>query len=233
MFDAFNIITYVAGFIGFLVVLIAIVTAAQVFMFSKAKLQPFDVPRYQGDRRIAATHDAHMWAKGNEFEFIGYYTMLNAFIATWRRNDRPTFFCQYQVQHKIVYDLATEFDPQLGLTTGSSADGHFFPNRPGHYMQTFSKLSLDEQWDRHIEAENFLIERGGIELVARDLDFEQIFIEAIHAQMQFVRSIFLWPLRGAYWFGIRRFQWHNRTIADLHAQHKISLPNQTLYNLNA
>ena len=93
-------------------------------------------------------------------------------------------------------------------------------------MQSFSGISLDEQLARHIEMQEYLSSAGGARLSQLVKPFEEIFIESIDKQVEFVRSIPLWPLRGAYWFFIRRRLWHNKSVLQQHQRGMIKLPNE-------
>jgi hypothetical protein len=174
------------------------------------------------------------WARENDFRFIGNYTMntgsIGSQISTWQRADRPTFLCRYVVTAKnavnTACDLVTIFAADVGLTTCSSGDGQLFPRPAGSYSQSFSNIVLDEQWSRHVEMENFLMDAGGAQLVQLDVSFEDQFVSAIKKQVGYVRSLCLWPLCGPYWFFVRRRLWHNKTIEQQHARGMIKLPNE-------
>jgi len=205
---------------------VSLVTYIQVRSISNPRIKPFVAKKGRHDQRIEATLAAREWAQQNEFIFVGYYLFqTNVFIAAWQRQDRPTFFCYYLVQHKTLSDMVTIFDDEIGLTTGSRADTHFFPRSDNMYMQSFSRLGFDGFWDRHVATENYLIDHGA-DLVEQELDFETCIVQAVRQQMQFVRKIPLWPLRGLWWFLVRRFRWHNLTIRQQHERGWIRLPKE-------
>jgi len=202
-------------------------TFAQVRLMSNASLVP------SSDAEPPA--DADQWARSNNFEFVGNFTMkfgsMDALISTWRQSDRPTFFCQYVIRSgdravKRAYDLVTEFAFDISLTTADTRDGFSFPRPPGSYLQSFSNMGFDDRWYEHIEMENYLIDNGHAQLVQHDKPFEKCIVDAIRKQMNYVRSLTLWPLRAAYWYFIRRRLWYNKSIKTQHENRMIKLPNE-------
>lgn len=210
------------------VVLIAIsaTLVAQVRLMTEAVLEP------------AADEDEpehlRQWAADNDFNFIGNFTMKigssNALISVWRHSERPTFLCQYLVRSgrtvNKALDMVTLFDSDIMLTTASKSDGQLLPIPAGSYYQTFSNISPDDQWNKHVEMENFLMDDGGARLVQLDVTFEESFISAIRRQMQHIRSILLWPCRAPYWYFVRRNLRHNKSIRLQHQKGMIKLPNE-------
>ena len=124
------------------------------------------------------------------------------------------------------FDFVTMFDNEIMLTTNDKSDSQMLPAAPCHYLQSFSLASLDEQWNRHLQTENYLMDVGGALLVQNDRPFEDCFIDAIKKQIAFVRSLSLWPLRGTYWFFIRRKRLHNLSIQAQHDSGWVMLPNE-------
>jgi hypothetical protein len=69
-------------------------------------------------------------------------------------------------------------------------------------------------WEKHGEAERFLFEEGAI-LSTDNRPFAEVFVEAMHRQSDHVQSIPFWPLRGLYWYAVRRGQLSNKTVRQL------------------
>jgi len=125
-----------------------------------------------------------------------------------------------------VTDIITEFANGIYLTTVDSKAAQFHPGPPKAYKQTFSKINLDEQWCRHLEMENFLMDVGGVELVYTEIQFEKHFIDENQKSVRFIRSIPYWYLFGAYWYFIRRNLWHNKSIKTQYEKGMIKLPQK-------
>jgi hypothetical protein len=74
--------------------------------------------------------------------------------------------------------------------------------------------------------ERYLIEEGGAGLARMDVSLMDALSDAMRKQTAYVRSLWFWPLRGLYWFLIRRHLWHNRSIKTLREMGRIRLPNE-------
>jgi hypothetical protein len=197
------------------------------------------IERYRPDDRSLAvlveTARAHnTWAANNGFEFEGCYKVLMgqsaASMVVWRRSDRPTVLCFYLItvgtKQKTATDIVTDFADYISLTSNNSRDAQFSPARPGRYMQTFSPVTLDELWAKHIEAENYLMDAGRAQLVQKEFIIEKEFIDSCRRQNAYTRSIPLWYLKGAYWYLIRRNIRHNKSVKQQHEKKMIKLPNE-------
>ena len=219
-------ILIIAGIVAFVFILISVMTYINVIGFGKAELQ------LSG---LVVPDQENEWAQANDFEYLGSYMMKVAGTQTeiwaWRRADRPTFFCRYLVRagtmSKIAYDLVTEFSDEISITTASTKDGNSLPHSPGAYSQSFSRMSFDERWQKHIEAENYLMDYGGARLEANDTPFEQAITTAIRKQSNYIRTLPLWPLRGTYWHFVRRHLLHNKSIQTQHEKGIIKLTNES------
>ena len=220
-----SILLGILGIGLFVYLLIAGVTALQVYSMSKADL---DVDPTAPEAPALPAR----WAADNEFGFLGKYRMktpmTQALIYAWQRTDRPTYFCTYIIQSsqetKESYDLVTIFGDDVGLTTGCTKDSHMLPKPPRSFIQSFSPGDFDDRWARHIEMENYLMDVGGAQLVEREDVFEELLLDAIRRQMDYVRGISLWFLRGPLWFFVRRSQWHNLSIQEQYRKQLIKLP---------
>jgi hypothetical protein len=223
----FEVLLVIAGLLLLPPGLIAITLYVSVLKMSKPDLsmEAVNGEDYPADWQVVTTN--HGWAQTNGFEFLGCYrmqAMQPTFIATWKHSQNPTFFCMYGVANVYAYDIVSIFTPQFGITTGTTKDGQLLPSEPGHYTQTFSDISLDELLRKHQEAEQYVQLQGHIRPEHLYRNFEVIFLEAIRGQMAHVRQIPLYPIRGIYWFLVRRSKRHNRSVQDLHRAGLEQLP---------
>ena len=211
----------------FILAVPVVVTFLSIRGLSSSKLEPGSL---EGEDQGAGSE----WAGENDFAFVGNYALTvgvaDLSMSIWRRSDRPTFFCSYLVQsggsRQNSYDFVTLFEDDIMLTTNNKSDSQMLPQPPGYYSQSFSRVSLDGQWNRHLEMENYLMDTGGAILVQNDKPFEDCFVNAIQRQVEFVQSQSLWPLRSIYWFYIRRHKRHNLSIQDQHDKGLVILPNE-------
>ncbi|MCL2624452.1 MAG: hypothetical protein FWD31_12390 [Planctomycetaceae bacterium] len=89
----------------------------------------------------------------------------------------------------------TRFPDDITLSTSNTTDEtNGFPPPPGTYQQIFPRKPLDELWERHCEAERFLVEKCGVVFTPRLPDIvwpeadhiyhsRQISDAALHAEM--------------------------------------------------
>ena len=213
-------------------VLITGIMVWQMRLLGGMRIRPLTEEEAASDRRVAKISAARNWASAHEFRFLGYYaaSVGNLMLAAWRAADRPTFFCQYVTPEadgaKSSFDFVTLFTDDVGLTTGSNADGHLLPPPAVSYMQSFSDLTLDDRWARHLLMEGHLIERGGAQLSQTNDSFEVALIRHTERLVEHVRSLWFWPLRGAWWYFVRRRQWHDVSISTQRERGWIRFPNE-------
>ncbi|MHC4757024.1 MAG: hypothetical protein ACYTE8_00045 [Planctomycetota bacterium] len=174
----------------------------------------------------APPEDSHSWAVSNGFEFTGNFRFGVVYISGWEHARRPSFFCEYRIQEKSFFDMVTIFANDTGLTTASSKDGQLSPKPPGAYHQTFSGLSLEQLWEKHVEAENDLVEKGGAALPDVMLSFEDEITGSVHKQFEYHKSISLYHFRVPWWYFFRRGRRHNKSIQKQHELGIIRLPNE-------
>lgn len=224
----------IIGFAALILAVVTIVTVIETIAQKNISLEPYTATGYRAKRLIHSVEHLRQWAQRNDFKFLGYYNIRvglhKIFMAAWQRTDRPTIICHYviKVQNTVnrATDIVTRFADDISLTTADTRGAQFLPKPPKNYAQSFSKVDLNQQWNRHIEMENYLIDVGGAQLVNLDIQFEKDVIEAGRKQTEFTRSIPLWYLRGPYWYFVRRYLWHNKSIEAQHKKRMIKLPNK-------
>ena len=169
------------------------------------------------------------WAFAKGFgQFEGMYTFqagATATLGVWRHTQHPTYFVLFLVGLKKMLVLITEFSPHLDLTTGATMDLQFCPQAPGHYLQTFSRLSPDQMLDRHLAAARHITTMGGVQVEPVPWGFEEAFTKGEMAQGDYIQTLPAWPLRAPYWFYVRKRLCHNKSVEQLHRSGKILLPN--------
>lgn len=217
----------ILGVAGAIVLVVTIVNILMTFTQSRISLKQYKPKGKTPEHTVRRIDYVRQWAKENDFEFLEYYWVKvgfqKIFMAVWRRTDRPTFLCTYLMN---VTDIVTEFAGDISLTTANSRAAQYAPKPPENYSQTFSRVTLDEQWRRHLEMENFLMDAGGAELVYAEIQFEEYFIGSVRKSLRYVRSIPYWYLLGAYWYFVRQNLWHNKSIKTQCEKGMIKLPNE-------
>lgn len=220
--------------IAFAIVMLPTIVAAVVVSIISARSRSAAFQRASEGEHAAAIQSAKRhddWAAARGFVPVGHYTLnlfMPSFIAAWQHEESPTFFCLYWIDDngggKYAYDFLSNFSKDVGLTTASSKGGHMFPRSPGSCVQTFSELNLDQLWDRHAEAERYLVDNCNVEMQNLDGPFESVFIEHLRSQMQYVSSVKFWRLRAIYWFLTRSRRSHNLSIKQQHERGLLDIP---------
>jgi hypothetical protein len=216
-------ILWILGILVFLPVVIAIPVVMQVVAFSSKSLQLTCVDR--SDEAANADHAA--WARQHGFVWLGEYSLTavqTARISAWQQPQKMSYFCVYAVAGRLVVDFVTCFSRDLSLTTGNTRDGMLLPSAPRKYHQCFEKLSLDAQFRQHLASEKFLMERAKVVVAEAREPFAKIFVAAIQGQMAYIRSLFLWPLRGFFWYFVRRNMLRNMTVEQQVAHQWVTAP---------
>jgi hypothetical protein len=178
------------------------------------RILPADERKDRAKYRDAAEH--HDWAASEGFEWIDGFRITQPqeiFIAAWKHNRLPRFFCVYSTQGKTHYDFVTLFAEDESLTTSGTKDAHTLPQPDGHWTQSFHGADHEELWQRHREAEAYLKDAEGVRPRQNLPPFEKILADAIRNQMNHVKSIPLWQIRGVFWY-LTRGGKTNRPIAS-------------------
>jgi hypothetical protein len=170
--------------------------------------------------------DAHAWAERNGFEFAGNYRIQSIYFSGWEHTRRPTFFYTYKIQLKKFYDLVTIFSNHIELTTGSSKNDQLDPKQEWDYVQSFKKMSFEQRWEKHVEAENYLASEGGAKLPQIMFSFEEYLGQKLHKELENHRRLRFYHIRVPWWCFFRRGRWHKKTIQAQHERGMIRLPNE-------
>lgn len=215
--DAIEVILLAVGGLLFVYVLISVVGALSVYAIGAARINVVDEHTAMSMYQKASRKVDVEWLAEQGFEFecgcqLNSY-MGSTGIVGWKHADAPIFFCVYLLSTgQTGKDFVTIFTDSSGLTTAERADGLLIPPRPGSYMQAFPGSSVEQMWQRHIEAEVYLRDRRGYVPadIIRPLDRE--ITDAVQGQISYVRSLAFWPLRIPFWYGFRVFGLRNKSV---------------------
>ncbi|MHC4551221.1 MAG: hypothetical protein ACYSUT_00430 [Planctomycetota bacterium] len=185
----------------------------------------------------------YQWTDSRGYNYLDTYLMeisgVRTFLAVWQHPHDPTFFAAYitqavnsksqpskNVKQEMAFDFVTYFTGSFSLTTGSTSSGNLMPLKEGLYRQTLNYGNLDELQEKHNEAVTYLKSFGGVQPGTLSLPAIDYIVDALRNSTEYIRSLSLWPLRGPYWYFIRKHLWHNLTIQQQHEKRKIKLPNE-------
>jgi len=144
------------------------------------------------------------WVAWNGYDWLGAYRFEQFLVAAWQNPAEATLLCKYLQGENHFHDFVTLWEERGGLTTGSSRDGLTLPTPDGWYSQAFENCTLREQHKRHLEGVAHLAHLSGEKPVLPPRDFAELVREKIRAQAEYVASKPLYPIRGIYWYLVRR-----------------------------
>ena len=135
-------------------------------------------------------------------------------FAVWRNHALNTRLSTRQIRKKIICHLITDMESGAVLSTCNSREALILPTAPGCFLQAFASVGLDELFRRHQEGLAYLRQSRGIVPIPRMESTDALIRESIRYQIAYVRTLPLWPLRGAWWQFIRQYWLNNKTIAE-------------------
>ncbi len=126
-----------------------------------------------------------------------------AVILAWQRPGVASYFCVYYILKYKVYDLVSVYKGDITLTTGSHNGSLLYPMPPFQFIEAFTRVDLEGLYKRHVESEQYLVSRLGVESLPYFGSFTDPFLEAISRQTEHVRSIPLWWAKVLWWYAIK------------------------------
>ncbi|MDB6111061.1 MAG: hypothetical protein JWR69_2811 [Pedosphaera sp.] len=151
------------------------------------------------------------WLAANNFQYQSIFQFGSIQVAVFQQANTQRF-CNFNFHQKLSYDMTSHFDDERSLNTGTSNGIGMFPAIPGSYKQGFPNASIEEAWQHHLQAEEYLMRKFGIVWKPLTMPYQQSILEGIRRQMSYVRSIPLWPARTLYWFAVTRKRMANRSV---------------------
>ena len=110
------------------------------------------------------------------------------------------------------YEFITEFSDDHSLTTTKTRAAFMFPRPFGSFLQSFPSASIEQLWDLHLRGEEHIVSDLSIPVKECRVTYLDGFAPAVLRQMRCIKSFPLWPVRGVYWFLVKRFLMVNRPI---------------------
>jgi hypothetical protein len=149
------------------------------------------------------------------FKFTGAYSFHASRIGIWQQQGAaaPRRLFSFSLTGATrVTEFITEFSDDDSLTTTMTRAAFVFPRRYGSFIQSFPRASIQELFDLHGRGEEHLTSDLSIKVKECALSFVEGFPAGILRQMACVKAIPCWPIRGIYWFLVKRFLMQNRPI---------------------
>jgi hypothetical protein len=155
------------------------------------------------------------WLAAVNLEYLTSFQFGSIQVAVFQQPGTQRFFSFYF--HKTLsYSIESRFDDRSFFETGTSGGMGMFPARPGAYRQSFPRARADEAWQRHLEAEDYLMKKFGLAWQPLSGPYEAVLINSLRLTMNYVRSIPLWPFRSLYWYAVSRSRLANKSVQQLY-----------------
>ncbi len=161
------------------------------------------------------------------FEREGAYLvdlkMAKAVFAMWRHKTSTTFLAVFNLGESLLnsnahIDLVSvlSLDPNVGLTTGTTKDGHTDAKLPGDYVQSFSNLPIQEMFDLHMTGEAYVATRHRIKPEPVRLTGAEALLISLrdNSRKKLLRPWLALQVPWRYWIG--RHMNHNKTVEQIH-----------------
>jgi hypothetical protein len=200
----------------FLLILLGTIACATYAMVNKMAASPSfqPVPELASFFIDGLAPETAEFLRANGFRFHQAYQMHALRIGLWTRPDQAPLrsFSLSRIMSNSVSEFITEFSEDASLTTTTTRAAFMFPRGRGGFMQSFPRASIERLWQTHQKGEDFLLSSRSIPVSACRFTFEERVTSGIIKQLARVKSLPLWPLRGIYWFLVKRFIMANRPV---------------------
>lgn len=145
------------------------------------------------------------------FEWDGAHLFIASepvFVGVWRHRADRTWFVLYIGGSHASFEFVTMFEPNpvtTMLSTSNTKDALLLPQPPGRLVAAFARSSVEDLWLRHrATCEALMAEHGIVRSDIEHASPTDLIRDAVFEQVRYVRSLPLWPMRGLWWFLVRR-----------------------------
>jgi len=191
------------------------IIAGQVYLLVRKLSEPENMFQLLPDGLAPNKHQIlsgyQAWLESNNFSPVSYFRFGIIQVAAFQQRKTQRFFF-FNFHTKLTFSANTYFSDDTSLETSTSGDIGMFPRRPNKYVQSFPNVTPDEMWQRHLEAETYLLKKVKIEEKTLSMPYQQLLLYNIRLNMQYVRSIPFYPFRALYWYAVMRRRMINRSI---------------------
>jgi hypothetical protein len=158
--------------------------------------------------------DVTRFLLANRFRPLECYRFHQLRLVIWTQPGSQPLqsFCLMKSPTGNHIEFEAVFSDDAALTTTRSRSAFMFPRFFGSFVQSFPKSSIERLWDLHLKGTQHLISSVAIPIRESHRPVPERSRRAIVRQLSLVRSLPLWPLRGVYWFLIKRFLLQNRPV---------------------
>lgn len=191
-------------------------------------LQFEPIPGTGYERRIKELDfNQQIWQSLGFRKFDEFYLRLSADVVVYAyyHEQYPVQLCDYHLQNSKTCDLITKFDNQYTLTTCSGKEGGTTPRPEENLLQVFPQAFFPELLHRHLQAGQFLYERGfRVDALPPDAShFRNWFMESFMKTGEMFKNP-LSPIKMIYWMATNRKQKYMKPVQQQFLAKLIRLP---------
>lgn len=158
--------------------------------------------------------DAHGYVPDVLMELEGPTEAATITVGIWKNETAKTFLACYVSPEKVFFEFVTSLTKDSNLDTSNTKDGAMMPAPPGEYRQVFNNLGLDALAQKHEEGLLHLKQHLSLDSMNRAESTDVLVQQSLIRQLDYVKALPLWQLRGVYWFLGRRNLLNNKSIAQ-------------------
>jgi hypothetical protein len=182
----------------------------------RMQASPQIIPAPELSSEIASTlpKDVADFLVAHSFRSAEFYRFHQIKLGIWSPAGGPPLQRLFYTKTPVAstFEFVAVFSDNVSLTTSRSRSAFMFPRSAGEFLQSFPNTSINQLWENHVQGTEFLIANSFAPVKECRLPFPERFRRGTVKQLSYVRSLSFWPLRGVYWFLIKRFLMQNRPI---------------------
>ena len=206
----------------FVLINLLVVLSVRKMSHPEALIKPREGEGLPPDERFRQWIHQRGFQRESQFDFYGTLGSDQPLeVNAWLSPERDILVLLYCFGDKQWLDIISSFNDQYVLVSSDTPDALFLPQPPNIMLQVFVDMAPDALYQKHLEARDYLIQRFGVSPDKVDVPVTRLVADAIRHQMDYIRSLPLWYLRGAWWKLFRGRRYRNKSVIELIE----SLPN--------
>jgi hypothetical protein len=166
-----------------------------------------------------------IWENLGFRKFDEFYLQLSSDVVVYAyfHIQDPVYLCDYHMQHVKSCDLITTFQNQYTLTTANAKDAGTAPRPEQNLLQIFPAAFFQELLQRHLQAGQFLYERGFRVETQNKYKFRKEFMESFMKSGERLKNP-LMPIQMIYWMITNRKEKYMKPVQQQFLAKQIQLP---------
>jgi hypothetical protein len=188
------------------------------------KFEPIPPAGYE-QRIRELDFNQQIWESLGFRKFDEFYMRISTDVVVYAyyHEQYPVQLCDYHMQSIKSCDLITNFDNQYSLTTANAKEAGTAPRPEKSLLQVFPDAFLPELLQRHLQAGQFLYERGFRVRQPETHSFREWFMESYMEAGKMFKNP-LSPIKLIYWMATGHKQKYMKPVQQQFLAKLIQLP---------